>query len=130
MKSIFVLLITLGSVIGAGLNAAADAGSTADIAAVTKAVHQRDASMLVDETHVVGDYALLQWHWNPEGHGYLAFKRVSGESWKQIAHGGSEGALGVKGNGAKSTLMKSGVPTSIVTRLCSDWKGTSPCPDY
>jgi hypothetical protein len=130
MKTILVGFASLVAVISAGVVAVADVGPASAIAAVKAAVHQKDAGMFIDEIHVTGDYALLKWHWNPEGHGYLAYKRVTGESWKQIAHGGSEGALGVKGNGAASTLAKSGVPASIVSELCLKWKLDSPCPDY
>jgi hypothetical protein len=130
MKTILIGFVSLVAVISGGIVAAADVGPAADIAAVKSAVHQKDPSMLIDEIHVIGDFALLKWHWNPEGHGYLAYKRVSGEAWKQIARGGSEGALGTKGNGAASTLTRSGVPTSIVGGLCSKWKMDSPCPDF
>jgi hypothetical protein len=97
---------------------------------VTAAVRQNDSGKQVDEVHVVADYALLQWHWVPEGHGYLAYKRVSDEHWKLIASGGSEGAVGNKGNGATATLARSGVPATIVKALCSKWQSPSPCPDY
>ncbi len=130
MKTFLIALISLAVVTAVGFAADANVGSAADIAAVTAAVHQKDSTMLIDEVHVVGAYALLRWHWNPEGHGYLAYKRVSGETCKQIAHGGSEGAVGNRGNGAKSTLAQSGVPTSVISQLCSNWKMGSPCPDY
>ena len=130
MKSLVIGFMSLAFLTLTGFVAAANVGSAAHIAAVTAAVRQNDSGKHVDEVHVVADYALLKWHWVPEGHGYLGYKRVSDEHWKQIASGGSEGAVGNKGNGATATLARSGVPASIINELCSKWQSPSPCPDY
>ena len=130
MKSLVITFISLAVLTLTGFVAAANVGPAAHIAALSVAARQNDPGKHIDEVHVVADYALLKWHWVPEGHGYLAFKRVSGEHWKQIASGGSEGAVGNKGNGATATLARSGVPASIIKELCSNWRSPTPCPDY
>ena len=124
MKKVLIGSIVLAAVMLNALIVAADSGklfigSKADIAAL-KAAAQRGPGENVSGAHVVGNYAVLQWNdqyaSNPE-----AYKRVSGEHWKEIANG-SGGPL------SQNDIRKAGVPQSIARQLCSGWpKGYNPC---
>jgi hypothetical protein len=97
---------------------AADVGSSADVAAVRAAAHQKNPSDHTFGVHVVGDYALTDWY-GGEASGYAAFKRISGEHWKQIDWGG--------GATDPQLLAQKGIPVSIARQLCSGWGDSSPC---
>jgi hypothetical protein len=101
-----------------GMVFAADVGSSADVAAVRAAAHQKNPNDHVSGVHVVGDYALTDWY-GGEASGYAAYKRISGEQWKQIDWGG--GATDVQ------DLGQHGVPASIAQKLCAGWGSSSPC---
>ena len=101
-----------------GVVLAADVGSSADVAAVRAVAHQKNPSDHTFGVHVVGDYALSDWY-SGDASGYAAFKRISGEHWKQIDWGG--GATDVQ------DLVQHGVPASIAHKLCTGWGDSSPC---
>lgn len=101
-----------------GLVLAADVGSSADVAGVRAAAHQKSPKSHTYGVHVVGNYALIDWD-EGEASGYAAFKRISGEQWRQIDWGG--GATDV------NDLVQHGVPASIAHQLCSGWGDSSPC---
>jgi hypothetical protein len=115
MRKFLAGLVALGSVFACSLLplSAADVGPKADVAAVKAAEHQKFPGDSVGDVHVVGNYALLQWYGNPEGSGPRAFKRVSGETWKNILSDG--GVVGV------SNLVQSGIPKATAQKLCSGW---------
>lgn len=127
-KFVAGFVVAMGLTIG--LAFAANVGSKSDIAGVSAAVVQGDAQKHIREVHVAGDYALVKWYWIPEGNGYQAYKRISGEKWKLIAKGGGEGDLGSPGHNAKTQMLANGVPASIANQLCTGWPaGNTPCSD-
>jgi hypothetical protein len=117
MKNPFVLLAFAFALTSAAV-LAADAGPPADVAGVRAASHRIDPKRHVSGVHVVGNYALTDWY-EGEASGYAAFKRASGERWRQIDFGG-----GVE---LQSLLVQKGVPASIARKLCSGWGSSSPC---
>ncbi len=117
MKNFCIGLIAAAAMM-TGLVLAADVGSSADVAGVRAAAHQKYPSNHTSGVHVLGNYALIDWY-GGEASGYAAFKRVSGEQWKVIDFGG--GATDV------SDLVQHGVPSSVASRLCTGWGSSSPC---
>ena len=105
-------------VLTTGVALAADVGSPADVSAVRAAAHQKNPSDHTFGVHVVGDYALTDWY-SGDASGYAAFKRISGEHWKQIDWDG--------GATNPQLLSQHGIPIAIAQKLCSGWGDSSPC---
>ncbi len=114
----FVLGLFAVVLLATGLALAADVGPKADVAAVKATALQKNPGSHFLGVHVVGDYALTDWY-QGEASGYGAYKRVSGETWKQVDWGG--GAITV------DLLAKDGIPASTAHQLCSGWGDSSPC---
>ena len=117
MKKFVTGLVAL-SALATGLALAADVGPKADVAAVRAYSNQKNPGQGLLGVHVVGNYALTDWY-KGEASGYGVYKRVSGETWKQLDWGG--GAITV------DLLAKDGMPTSTAHQLCSGWGDSSPC---
>ena|SRR5271165_5085572 len=94
-----------------GLAFAADVGPKADVAAVRATEHKLYPRYITYAVRVVGDYALLGWDCCKVASGQDVFKRISGERWNRIAHGGGAMAL--------NDLVHLGVPASVASQLCS-----------
>ncbi len=118
MRKFLVGLATLTAVT-TGFVFAADIGPKADVTALRAMA--KTPNNTISAVHVVGDYALVFLYTK-----YItqspAFKRISGERWKQIM-AGAETTMSV------SNLIRAGVPASVANQLCSGWGGTPQFPN-